>query len=167
MSAARGRPCLPPARRLRRPAEFAAVAAPAVAAGSLRWRAARKLIAAQAQIGTSMTTAHSAATDDAGHDAGHGAGFTLRFGFTVGKRNARRAVDRARVKRVLREAARHAAPALELAGGGRRVAVVLRLKEALPAADTISLAALKRQLRDEADALLAQLALQLQRGQPA
>jgi ribonuclease P protein component len=158
VGSARGRPGLPPARKLRRPAEFAAVAAPAAAAGIERWRAARRLIAVQALIGESMTATTTVLTD---------AGFAVRFGFTVGKRNARRAVDRARVKRVLREAARHAGPALEPAGGGRRVAVVLRLKTALPAPDAISLAALKRQLRDEADALLAQLAQHLQRGQPA
>ncbi len=156
MAAVRGEHGLPPARRLRRPAEFAAVAAPAEAAGTQRWRAARRLIAAQALIGPSMTATSSAAMDDAG--------FPVRFGFTVGRRNARRAVARARVKRVLREAARQAAPALERAGGGQRLAVVLRLKAVLPAADAIGLAALKRQLRDEADALLAQLTQHLLRG---
>lgn len=37
---------------------------------------------------------------------------TLRFGITVGKKNAHRSVDRALVKRILREAARKQAPAL-------------------------------------------------------
>lgn len=85
----------------------------------------------------------------------------VRFGVTVGKRNARRAIDRALVKRILREAGRHAAPALELtcAQRGLRLDVAFRLKasrdrtaEAQPA-----LTAWRRALRDEADALLDRL----------
>lgn len=85
----------------------------------------------------------------------------VRFGVTVGKRNARRSVDRAVVKRILREAARHAAPALELTCARRelRLDVAFRLKasrdraaEAQPA-----LAVWRRALRDEADALLERL----------
>lgn len=37
----------------------------------------------------------------------------LRFGVTVGKRNAHRSVDRATVKRILREKARLKAPVFE------------------------------------------------------
>lgn len=82
----------------------------------------------------------------------------MRFGLTVGKRNARRAVDRATVKRILREACRHARAELEAASAGRAVDIVLRLKSPLPERDALSLAQLKRSLRAEADALLADLA---------
>ncbi|MEW5879502.1 MAG: ribonuclease P protein component [Pseudomonadota bacterium] len=82
----------------------------------------------------------------------------VRFGLTVGKRNARRAVDRATVKRILREACRHARAELEAASAGHTVDVVLRLKSPLPERDALSLAQLKRSLRAEADALLADLA---------
>ena len=85
----------------------------------------------------------------------------VRFGITVGKRNARRAVDRAVVKRILRDASRHAASALEAicAGRGLRLDVAFRLKalrdrsaEGQPA-----LVAWRRALRDEADFLLDRL----------
>ncbi|MCU0952439.1 MAG: ribonuclease P protein component [Burkholderiaceae bacterium] len=81
-----------------------------------------------------------------------------RFGLTVGKRNARRAVDRALVKRVLRESARHAAASLDASAAPRRVDVVMRLKAPLPAREAITRIELKRALRQEADSLLAQLA---------
>ncbi len=80
----------------------------------------------------------------------------VRFGFTVPKRLARRAVQRALVKRVLREAARHAATTLEARSPAGGLDVVLRLKAALPAASALPLAQLKRQLREEADSLLRQ-----------
>jgi ribonuclease P protein component len=124
---------------LRRPAEFAAVLA---AARSQSLRAARHWL--------SMTAAWSPSEEPA-----------VRFGVTVGKRNARRSIDRAVVKRILREAGRHAAPALELtcARRGLRLDVAFRLKasrdraaEAQPA-----LTAWRRALRDEADALLDRL----------
>lgn len=85
----------------------------------------------------------------------------VRFGLTVGKRNARRAVDRSTVKRILREACRHARADLEAVSGGRAVDVVLRLKSPLPQRDALPLAKLKRALRAEADALLAALANRL------
>lgn len=88
----------------------------------------------------------------------------LRFGFTVGKQHARRAVDRNTVKRVLREAARAAVPRLEPLAGGARIDVVLRLKAGLPERATVSRATLKRTLRAEADALLAELAQRLGAG---
>lgn len=128
-----------PSRRLRRPAEFAAVLA---APRSHSLRAARHWL--------SMTAAWASSEQPA-----------VRFGATVGKRNARRAIDRAVVKRILREAGRHAAPALELACArrGLRLDVAFRLKssrdrsaEAQPA-----LPAWRRALRDEADALLDRL----------
>jgi RNase P protein component len=117
--------------------------------GPARWRGGRTLVAVQALI---EMPADSPAEPRQ---------VAVRFGVTVGKRNARRAVDRARVKRVLREAARLASAALDRAAGARRVAVVLRLRAPLPAAERGSLPALKRQLRAEADALLEQLARHL------
>jgi ribonuclease P protein component len=132
---------------LRRPAEFAALLA---APRSQSLRAARHWL--------SMTAAWSSSVEP-----------TVRFGVTVGKRNARRSVDRAVVKRVLREAGRHAATALEVtcARRGLRLDVGFRLKasrdrgsEAQP-----SLAAWRRALRDEADALLERLGRHL--AQPA
>jgi ribonuclease P protein component len=82
---------------------------------------------------------------------------SVRFGFTVGKRNARRAVDRAMVKRILREACRHARAELGTVARGRAIDVVLRLKSPLPERDALARARLKRALRAEADALLAEL----------
>jgi ribonuclease P protein component len=136
-----------PSRRLQRPSEFAAVLA-APRAQSLR--AARHWL--------SMTAAWSPSPQPA-----------VRFGVTVGKRNAHRAVDRAVVKRTLREAGRHAAPALECACArqGLRLDVAFRLKAARDraAAGQPSLIAWRRALRAEADALLDRLGRHL--AQPA
>lgn len=73
------------------------------------------------------------------------------------------------VKRVLREAARHAADGLESAAQGRHVAVVLRLKAPLPAVDAAAWRAVKAELRREADVLLQQLLHELRpaRARPA
>lgn len=81
----------------------------------------------------------------------------IRFGFTVGKRFERRSVMRALVKRVLREACRHALPALVAAAPRARIDVVLRLKAPLPERDEMGRAQLKRELRQQADTLLSQL----------
>lgn len=86
----------------------------------------------------------------------------VRFGATVGKRNARRAVDRNLVKRVLREAARRAAPQLEAACAqrGLRLDVSFRLKSSrnrAAEAPFASLALWRRTLREEADSLLDRL----------
>lgn len=88
---------------------------------------------------------------------------TSRYGVTVGKRNAARAIDRSLAKRVLREAARHAAPDIDAAAvaAGLQVDVVLRLKAPLPAPAVLARARLKRELRGEADALLQRLARDL------
>lgn len=80
----------------------------------------------------------------------------VRFGLTVAKRLARRSVDRVLVKRILREAARHAAPAIGDAARGD-LDILLRLKAPLPARTTISRAELKHALRADADAVLARL----------
>jgi ribonuclease P protein component len=93
----------------------------------------------------------------------------IRFGATVGKRNARRAVDRNLVKRVLREAARHAAPQLEAACAqrGLRLDVSFRLKSsrdrasAGPRVVVVAWAAWRSALREEAGALLDQLGQRL------
>jgi ribonuclease P protein component len=79
---------------------------------------------------------------------------TTRVGITVAKRFARRAVDRACVKRVLREAARAALPALSCE---RCMHIVLRLNAVLPDVATLPRARFKRALRRDADALLARL----------
>lgn len=74
---------------------------------------------------------------------------------------ARKAVHRNLVKRILREAARHGRPQLIESARGRRVDVVLRLKAAFPTAAEMTLAAFKRTLRADADALLLRLAQHL------
>jgi len=108
---------------------------------------------------------HDAQSHDPGaSSSGAGASLRVRFGVTVGKRHARRAVERSLVKRVLRESARHAAADLESAAGDRRVDVVLRLKAPCPPAAELTPPRLRRALRAEADALLAQLEAYLRRG---
>ncbi|MFN3565328.1 MAG: ribonuclease P protein component [Burkholderiaceae bacterium] len=129
----------PAAARLKSPAEFEAVAAAGRDEG---FRAARRWLA----LSSRWRAAESGG---------------VRFGLTVGKRNARRAVDRTTVKRILREACRHARAELEAAAAARAVDVVLRLKSPLPQRDALSLAQLKRALRAEADALLADLTRRL------
>ena len=94
-------------------------------------------------------------------------GQVVRFGFTVGRRQARRAAQRVMVKRVLREAARHAAEALRQVAGDRTVDLVLRLRSPLPDPAQMGLAMVKRSLRAEADALIAQLQRYLRAGAPA
>jgi ribonuclease P protein component len=127
-------------RRLKSPHEFAAV----LAAGRVQSiRAARPRV--------SMTAAWARSELPA-----------VRFGFTVGKRNARRAVDRALVKRILREASRHAADDLEqrCAARGVKLDVAFRLKAPLADAAT-STTQWRRTLRMEADSLLESLARQI------
>lgn len=137
---------LPPARRLRKPAEFAAVLA---ARGPLALRSARSWFSMNALVRPEP--------------------LRIRFGFTVGKRNARRSVDRVLVKRILRESARHAAPAVLASCTAQpwAVDVSLRLKRPLPRAGRdIGLAALKTALRADADALMVDLGRQLERLAP-
>jgi RNase P protein component len=86
----------------------------------------------------------------------------VRFGLTVGKRLARRSVDRVLVKRILREAARHATPELAaVATSG--LDIVVRLKAPLPARETTR-GELKRALRADADAVLHRLRDRLSAG---
>jgi len=124
----------------------------AAARPAVVWRSGRRYLAAQARI-VAMAAGDSRPAVGA-----------VRVGVTAGKRQARRAVERSRVKRVLREAARHALAALDAAAGARRVDLVLRLKAAVPAADLTNRARFKLELRAEADALLAQLAGFLRQG---
>ena len=91
----------------------------------------------------------------------------LRFGVTVGKRNAHRSVDRAMVKRILREAARLNASRLEalLAQSDQAIGldVSLRLKAPISCAGTAERhEARKRCLAQDAAKLLAQLELRMQ-----
>ncbi|MEP6607601.1 MAG: ribonuclease P protein component [Burkholderiaceae bacterium] len=83
---------------------------------------------------------------------------SIRFGVTVGKRNARRAVDRVLIKRIVREACRHRAPAFErcAAPAAVRIDVALQLKSPLIDAQgqPLAMAQWRRQVRAEVDALL-------------
>ncbi len=86
----------------------------------------------------------------------------LRFGVTVGKRNAHRSVDRATVKRILREKARLKAPRLrvlvERAEKPVGLDVSLRLKVPLTVAGASEQhKARKRLLAQDAEKLLAVL----------
>lgn len=129
-------------QRLLRASEFAALAN-----SPLAWRAARRWIAMSVRVEplSSLPADHPAR------------GAAVRFGLTIPKRQAKRAVARNMVKRVLREAARAAAPALCAKASGTQAQVLLRLKAPLPAATAMSWPALKLELRREADALLVQL----------
>jgi ribonuclease P protein component len=133
-------------QRLLRASEFAALAN-----SPLAWRAARRWIAMSVRVEPDSSPSTQCATP----------GQRLRFGLTVPKRQAKRAVARNMVKRVLREAARDAAPRLDAAAAGTRADVLLRLKAPLPAAATMTWSALKIELRREADALMGQLAERL------
>ncbi|UCG98801.1 MAG: ribonuclease P protein component [Burkholderiales bacterium] len=129
---------LPPARRLRSPAEFFAVISdPEALRAGRRWLSI------------------------AGRVRGDGGIVPVRFGFTASRRHARRAVDRNTAKRVLREAARRHVEELDAAAAGRAVDIVLRLKAAVPGRAALARGEWKQALRAEADALLAQLAQRL------
>jgi ribonuclease P protein component len=123
----------------------------------ITWHGGRRYLAVQARIVAMDPTESQSLLGE------HADAARVRFGLTVGKRNARRAVERALIKRVLRESARHAASALDRAARQRRVDLVLRLKAPCPAAVELTRPQFKRVLRAEADGLLAQLAAFLQR----
>lgn len=86
---------------------------------------------------------------------------SVRFGVTVGKRNARRSVDRALVKRIVREACRHYAGAFEgcAALASARIDIALRLKSPLVDVHSAPLAmrVWRRQVRADADDLLQEV----------
>ena len=151
-------------QRLLRASEYAALAGPDVS-----WRAARRWVAMSARIEADADPGPSPAR--AGASAAPlpvppAIPLTLdrvRFGLTVPKRQAKRAVARNLVKRILRESARQAAPALCLAAGPMRADVLLRLKAPLPAAGAATWSELCGQLRREADSLMEQLQERLRR----
>ena len=68
---------------------------------------------------------------------------------------------------MLREAARRHIEALDAAAADRSVDIVLRLKAAVPGPRALARTLWKAALREEADALLADLAQKLRRGRTA
>jgi ribonuclease P protein component len=137
---------LPRRRRLRRPDEFAAVQA-AAHADSLR-----------VQTRWLALTAYWRASDQPG----------ARLGLTVSKRMARRAVDRALVKRIARESFRALADDIEraAAAAGMKADLSVRLQRplALPAtSERPSLVVLRGELRIGADELMAAVITRLKR----
>jgi ribonuclease P protein component len=131
----------PATRRLRRPADFAALA---TADRRHAIHAARHFLAMTAVWRIEGRTDRS----------------PVRFGVTVGRRQAPRAVDRSLAKRIVREAARHAAHRLErhCDERGLQLDVGFRLKAPRAAgAAALSVAAWRRALRAEAEQLLAEL----------
>jgi ribonuclease P protein component len=137
---------LPRRRRLRRPDEFAAVQA-AAHADSLR-----------VQTRWLALTAYWRASDQPG----------ARLGLTVSKRMARRAVDRALVKRIAREAFRGKADDIEraAAAAGMKADLSVRLKVplGLPGSrERPSLMVLRGELRTGADELMAAVITRLKR----
>lgn len=88
-------------------------------------------------------------------------GQDLRFGVTVGKRNCHRSVDRALVKRLLKEEARHRAPSIreKISRLEKGLDVSLRLRsvyDRVSGAD-IGVAAVKKTLRKDVAGLFDRL----------
>jgi ribonuclease P protein component len=135
------------ARRLKTPAQYSALL-----------RAARE----QSIRATRQMVSINAAWTAAG--VGDGAA-CVRFGVTVGKRNARRSVDRALVKRIVREACRQRASAFECCAqkAAARIDLALRLRAPLVDArgEPLAMRSWRRQVRAEADALLQDVLTQL------
>lgn len=128
-------------QRLLRTSDFAAFSSlPA------DWRGARRWIVMSAHI------PRTAALREGPARAG-----AVRFGISIARRHCRRAVARNAVRRVLREAARHAAGALARVAPAQGLDVMVRLRAPLPEPATAGWHEIKAQLRQEADALLAQL----------
>lgn len=142
--AARG---LPAARRLRLPREFATVIA---AAPAVSWTARGRWFAVKATWRPLGSLDATPAVEPA------------RIGITIAKRWAKRAVDRNRLKRIVRESFRHAAPTLaETARDARQaVDISVRLVASVPA--LLGATELKRAARDDVDRLLQRLLLELQ-----
>jgi len=151
------------AEKLRTPQQFAAVAGEFAT-----WRASRQWLAAAARVaplaaepGLEVCGIGDIVGEPAMPARSRADRPGVRFGFTVARRQARRGVQRVMVKRLLREAARAAAPALCAAAADRSLDLVLRLRSPLPDRSAMSLSQLKRSLRTEADSLIAQLARHL------
>lgn len=155
------------ASRLRKPEQYAAATGERAT-----WRATRELLAATARVQPLAESERLAAAQKLRDSVDRSASLhrlgpgddSVRFGFTVARRQARRAVQRTLVKRVLREAARSAAATLCPIAMDRRIDIVLRLRSPLPGRCQMSWAQLKRSLRAEADSLIAQLARHLRSG---
>lgn len=92
----------------------------------------------------------------------------LRFGVTVGKRNAHRSVDRATVKRILREAARQNAASLKVllddSGKPLGLDVSLRLKAPIASAGLASAHTARKLLLAQDAKKLLELVAQRMRG---
>jgi ribonuclease P protein component len=148
-------------QRLRSPDQFAALAG-----DRAPWRQSLQWIAAAARIESAGPAAGPAADPDEAAGDPKCKRSIVRFGFTVGRRQARRAVQRNLIKRLMREAARSAGPALAQAARvrGVQVDVVMRLRSALPDPEKMTLATVKRAVRQEADALMARLGNHLNGG---
>jgi hypothetical protein len=89
-----------------------------------------------------------------------------RLGITVSKRMARRAIDRALVKRIVREAFRVSAAGLERQAAAARVRVDISIRMKRPIATPgdpkrPSLAVWRRTLRSEVEQLLSAVAARL------
>lgn len=149
-SALSGRRTWSKQQRLLREPEFASFTYP-----QAPWRASRRWIAMSALILPPPSRSPTAApVVPAGAVLARA---RLRFGITVSRRQARRAVARNAVKRVLRESARHAAAELSRLAPSQGVDVLLRLKAPLPEPAGAGWSLVKQQLRREADGLMAQL----------
>jgi len=135
-------------QRLLRADEFAAVSQ-----AQMPWRASRRWVAMSAQIRP------LACANNAGNPCAVSS--SVRFGITVSRQQARRAVARNAVRRVLREAARHGQERLVAAAQQCQLDIVLRLKAPLPQPPVATWSDVKAELRREADSLLAQLLRQL------
>ncbi len=93
----------------------------------------------------------------------------LRIGVTVGKRNCPRSIDRALIKRILKEAARHRAPQLQAllathAPHGLDLSLRLRTPYKAIVAELGAMPAIRQRLRRDADALFDRLERQVRRG---
>lgn len=134
-------------RRLKTPAEFSAL---------LRAPRERSIRAERQMLSINAAWVAAGLIGNAG---------TVRFGVTVGKRNARRSVDRALVKRIVREACRHHAGAFEdcATQASARIDIALRLRAPLIDADGAPLAmrVWRRQVRADADTLLQEVLTRL------
>jgi len=136
------------ARRLKTPAQFAAVLG---APREQSIRAVRQMLSINVAWTPAGVTGAGAAS--------------VRFGVTVGKRNARRSVDRALVKRLVREACRQRASAFECCAAktAARIDISLRLRSPLVDVhgERLAMRSWRRQVRAEADALLQDILTQL------
>ena len=138
-------------RRLKTPAEFSALLR---APRERAIRAERQMLS----INATWVAAASGSLDNT--KAG-----PVRFGVTVGKRNARRSVDRALVKRIVREACRQRAAAFEdcAAQASVRIDMALRLKAPLlnEHGAQVAMRVWRREIRADANSLLDEVLTRL------